>query len=280
MGYELKIDMGNIHVVTLEHINLQDITEMWNRCWRGYYYDMSYSHEHLKVWLDLSQVSLRHSIAILVDNQAVGFTLLSIEGRDGWIAGACVDPDYRRNGLFTILMRTQLNLANRVHLKRIYLEVLEQNYARIVYQSVGFMCVRQLYVYRAFNKVDFENKAIKLHPAVLIPVEQYFKNRNHASFNPAWQRRERYLKRHANLLALINPARTAGALFAGEKRGPLLDIWSATSSGAEEILSTIFQRSGESLSLTNQPKDWISVFLSAHGINPSTKQFEMCIELT
>ncbi len=272
--------MKNVTVATLEHISLQDITEMWNRCWRGYYYDMSYSHEHMKTWLDLSQVSLGHSIGILVNNQVVGFSLLSIDGKNGWIAGTCIDPDYRLKGLFSVLLQTQLNLAKRIHLNRVYLEVLEQNYARIVYQSVGFKCLRQLYVFRQLSKADLENKGLKAHPVLLIPLEQYFQNRSNAFFNPAWQRKESYLRRHSNLLALANPAGTAGALFAGEKCGPLLDIWSTTLTGAVEVLSTILQRSEESLSLTNQPNDWISVFLCTQGIDSYTKQYEMFIELT
>ena len=233
----------------------------------------------MKVWLDLSQVSLRYSIAVTVNHRVVGFTLLSIDGRDGWIAGACIDPDYRRNGLFTVLMRTQLNLANCIHLKRVYLEVLEQNHAQIVYQSVGFKCVRELNVYRA-KRNNFMNKLLKKYPVVSIPMDQYFTNRSSTFFNPAWQRREGYLRRHNNLLALINPSGTAGALFAREKSGLLLDIWSVNSTGAKEVLTTILQWLGESLSLTNQPNDCISTFLGAHGINPTAKQVEMCIELS
>ena len=272
--------MRDVHVTTLEHINLQDITEMWNRCWRGYYYDMTYTRDLMKVWLDLSQVSLSHSIAIIVNKLVVGFSLLSIDGREGWIAGACIDPNYRRNGLFTVLMRTQLNLANSINLKRVYLEVLEQNHARTVYQSVGFVNVRQLNVYRSKRKFTLKSEVYKLQPIESISLDQYFINRSRASFNPAWQRREGYLRRHNNLLALVNPAGTAGALMVSKKWGPLLDVWSANSMGAEEVLTTILQWAGESLTLINQPNDWISTFLGVHGISPNAKQVEMCVELS
>ncbi|MCO5386698.1 MAG: GNAT family N-acetyltransferase [Desulfosporosinus sp.] len=279
-GIKLKINIKNVNVKTLEDFNLQDITEMWNRCWLGYYYNMAYKQEHMKAWLALSQVSLSRSVAIFVDNRVVGFTLLSIDNKEGWIAGTCIDPDYRRNGLFTVLLRSQLNMAKSIFLKRIYLEVLEQNYARKIYQSVGFVDVRQLNVYRAQSIADFNDKVLQIHPVALISVDEYFQNRNHAFFNPAWQRRERYLRRHGNLLAYINQTKTAGALFAEEKSGLLLDLWSSNLAGTEEVLPTILQWSGASFSLTNQPNDWISTFLRAHGINPSSKQLEMCIELS
>ncbi|EHQ90047.1 acetyltransferase [Desulfosporosinus youngiae DSM 17734] len=271
--------MRRVRVTTLEHSSLYEITEMWNRCWRGYYYDMSYTHEHMKIWLELSHVSLRHSIAVHVNHQIVGFSLLSIDGRDGWIAGACIDPEYRRNGLFKVLMRTQLNMANYIQLKRVFLEVLEQNPARLVYQSVGFLCVRQLNVYRSKRKL-LQNKPFEGNPLVLIPVEHYFKNRSQAFFNPAWQRREGYLRRHNNLRALINLNGTAGALFAGDKWGPLLDIWSADSAGAEEVLSTLLRKLDDPLTLINQPNDWIAALLGKLGINPNAKQIEMCVELS
>jgi len=279
-GIKMEIDMRNVHFKTFEHINLEEITEVWNRCWRGYYYDMSYSHDHMKVWLNLSHVSLAHSIAVLIDHQVVGFTLLSIEGREGWIAGACIDPNYRRNGLFSVLMRSQLNLASYIHLKRVYLEVLEQNPAQLVYQSVGFTCLRQLNVYRNQPKIDLKKRAYKVHSVGVIPLEQYFNYRSLACFNPAWQRREGYLRRHNNIKAFISSTGTAGALFARDLRGPLLDIWSSDSAGAEEVLPTILQWSGQSLTLINQPKDFISAYLTDCAINPNFKQIEMCAELS
>lgn len=105
--------MKNIRVATLDHININELTEIWNRCWRGYFYDMSFTPEHMIGWLDLSQVSLHHSMSILVEEKIVGFALLSIEGTEGWIAGACIDPEYRRKGLFTALMRIELDVVRR-----------------------------------------------------------------------------------------------------------------------------------------------------------------------
>ncbi|WP_042332364.1 GNAT family N-acetyltransferase [Desulfosporosinus orientis] len=265
---------------TLENCDLQDITEMWNRCWRGYYYDMSYSKDHMKVWLDLSQVSLQHSLAILDKRRVVGFALLAVEEKDGWIAGACIDPEYRRYGLFTLLIKSQLNLANYMRLQRIFLEVLEQNPARNIYQTVGFKSMRQLNVYRATTRTIYDRQRLTAHPLKQTSPEEYFKIRKTTSFKPAWQRRENYLKRYSNLWALINQAGTAGALFAGDKSGPLLDLWSVNLTGAEELIPTMLRRGGKSLILTNQPNDWVFSFLLNYGIIPSAKQIEMCIELS
>lgn len=269
--------MRNIRVAALIHLTLNEMTEIWNCCWRGYYYDMSYTPEHMRFWLDLSQVSLQHSMAIFVEAQIAGFALLSLDGTDGWIAGACIDPNYRRKGLFTALMRIELDVARRVGLKHVYLEVLEQNQAHKVYQSVGFARTRQLNIYHVQNRIYCPE--VETRPLELIPLEKYFDNRR-ALFNPAWQRREGYLRRYVNILAVMNSSGSAGALFVGDKIALVLDAWSTTVAGAEEVISTIILRSGASWSLNNQPEDQIATFLKARGIKPSAKQDEMCVELT
>ena len=271
--------MKNIRVASIIHMNLNNLTEIWNRCWQGYYYDMSYTPEHMRGWLELSQVSLQHSMAIYVDDHIAGLALLSIEDTDGWIAGTCIDPMYRRKGLFTALMRIELDVAKRAGLKRVYLEVLEQNHARKVYQSVGFAQIRQLSIYRVQNKANTFNRPVQTCPLEFTPLGMYFDNRR-ALFNPAWQRREGYLRRHMNISAMMNSSKTAGALFAGDKIALLLDAWSTTSVGAEEVVSAINLRSSTSWSLTNQPDDQIVAFLKEQGIFPTAKQYEMCIDLT
>ena len=273
--------MKNIRLITLENINLAELTDIWNRCWNGYYYDMTYTSEHIRAWLHLTQVSLQNSSAIIVDDHVAGFVLLSGDGIDGWIAGACIDPHYRRKGLFTPLMHTQLNLATRVGLKRVYLEVLEQNHALKVYDSVGFKRVRQLNIYRNQTRVNsLSESKVEARPLVTVPLEQYFENRRRAFFKPAWQRREGYLRRYGPSLAVMNLVGTAGALFSGNENPPCLDAWSATEVGAQEVITSVLGRPNVSFSLTNQPEDWVAACLSAYGINPSVKQFEMCIELT
>jgi len=273
--------MKQIRIITLEHISLEELTDIWNRCWRGYYYDMTYTTEHMRGWLHLTQVSLQNSIAIIVEDQVAGFVLLSIDGITGWIAGACVDPHYRRKGLFTPLMHSLLNSAARVGLKRVYLEVFEQNHALKVYQSVGFTQVRQLNIYRTNSRTNSPATGmVEAYPLATVPVKQYFENRRRAFFNPAWQRREGYLRRFGRSLAVMNLAGTSGAFFTGNKNSLCLDAWSATEAGAKEVISSVLGRSNTSFSLTNQPEDRIVACLRAYGISPSAKQIEMCAELT
>lgn len=280
------VTMKTIRLINLENMDLKELTSIWNRCWRGYYFDMTYTPEHMRVWLHLSQVNLRHSRAIVIDDQIAGFALLSVFGNEGWIAGTSLDPNYRGKGLFKPLMLAQLNAAACLGLKRVYLEVLIQNHALKVYQSVGFKQVRQLSIYRT-PKSEFSFTCTKKFDAShleLVSIEPYFEGRRRAFFYPAWQRKEEYLKRYSNFSALMNRNRTAGVLYVGDKNAPCLDAWSATEVGAEELISCVLAclNSSSSLlfSLTNQPEDWIVAFLRANGVDPNEKQLEMSIELS
>lgn len=271
--------MRNIRVAALTHINLFEMTEIWNRCWRGYYYDMSFTPEQMRSWLDLSQVSPQHSMAIFVEGKIVGFALLSLDGADGWIAGACIDPNYRRRGLFTALMRIELDVARRIGLKRVYLEVLEQNPALKIYQSVGFTQVRLLNFYRVHKRNEYPRRIVESRPLELITLEKYFFNRQ-SLFKPAWQRREGYLRRHVNTFAVLNSTGSAGILFGGDKITLVLDAWSTSVVEATDVIATITLHSKDAWSLTNQPDDQITRLFNARGVYPSAKQYEMCVELT
>ena len=269
---------GKFRLGTLEGLNLEEITEMWNRCWRGYYYEMSYLPFHMKVWLDLSKVYLQHSVAIFEGHKVIGFSLLSVDGTDGWIAGTSIDPSYRHKGLFAPLLRTQLDQARKIGLKRIYLEVLEQNYAYKVYESVGFGHIRKLNVYRAISDWKRYDQSVRFRPLDMVSLEQYFRYRR-AFFCPSWQRKEEYLSRYGRTMPLLNSSRTAGALFTNEKNTLLLDVWSVAGDGATEVMADVFDRIVQSLTLLNQPDDSITFFLNQLGICPSAIQFEMCMKL-
>ncbi|WP_407308811.1 GNAT family N-acetyltransferase [Desulfosporosinus sp. SB140] len=265
--------------MTLENVNIDDLVEIWNRCWQGYYYDMAYTREHMRFWLELGQVVLANSLAICTQNQIVGFALLAVSNDEGWIAGTCIDPNYRGKGLFAPLMRSQLDLAARSGLKKVYLEVLTQNHAQKVYQTVGFTNIRQLQIFRIGAEMNISAQLTKTSPIKQVLLPEYFENRKRASFNPAWQRRQGYLERYGKTTALINSEGTAGILISPKKNAPLLDVWGSTAIGAEEIISIAFHIRSQGFSLINQPEDWIVAVLRVKGIKPNAQQYEMCIEL-
>ena len=271
--------METIRLATLEKVNLSEMAESWNRCWHGYSFAPAFSNEYMKFWLELGQVSLENSIAIRFRNTIIGFVLLAASNSEGWIAGTSIDPRYRGKGLFTPLMKAQLEMARSIGLKKIYLEVLSENHAQKVYRSVGFERLRPLNVYRTPGASTAASSPGLMPALKHIALPQYFELRQASWFVPSWQRRQEYLRRYRNMTAWVNSAGTAGVLISGQTKAPLLDVWSANPEGAEEIISALGLERTQGFSLINQPEDWITASLQKRGIKPTVLQYEMCAEM-
>lgn len=261
---------------TLADSDLNEITQAWNRCWQGYLFEMNYSEAQMKAWLHQCQVDLSHSVAIRESEKIVGFALLSVEKEGGWIAGTSIDPFFRGQHLFLPLMTTQIQYARDLGLKQLKLEVLTQNHAARVYEAVGFKQMRELYVYR-FPKGTIKADLFPTGRRYFreVPLADYFEARIRAEFSPAWQRRENYLRRYPTLKAWLNFNGTAGMLFTGEGFTTLLDAWTNSWEQAEKLVFSILEVTDGNFNLTNQPKDWLSAYLTQLGISPITIQNEM-----
>lgn len=261
---------------TLANSSLSELTQAWNRCWRGYRYETSYTEAQMKAWLHQCQVELTHSVAIRESERIVGFALLSVENEDGWIAGTCIDPLFRGQHLFESLMSTQLQCALDLGLKQLQLEVLTQNHAVKVYEAVGFKRMRELLVYRLLTgtlKPDLGQ--IARHPFREVPLSDYFGARIHTDFTPAWQRRENHLRRYSSLKAWLNSEGTAGMLFTGDHNTTLIDTWTVSFELVAKLISSVLEITEGEFNLTNQPKDWLSAYLTRLGITPTDIQYEM-----
>jgi GNAT superfamily N-acetyltransferase len=75
----------------------------------------------------------------------VGVAMLGVRSDAGWIGGMGVVPDLRRRGIGELLLRDVLDAARGLGLRRVTLEVLEQNEgARRLYERLGFTPTRAL----------------------------------------------------------------------------------------------------------------------------------------
>lgn len=263
-------------ITSLENEDFSTLTETWNRCWQGYYYEMIFTEENMKIWISRGMIQLNHSIALKINGQIIGFIFLGQDGSDGWIGGTAIDPNYRGKKLFAPMVKAQVSLARALGLKHLYLEVLSRNFAQNIYQSVGFKYFRPLYIYRI--KPGMLNLGYSYPPKdnfQRVEFTTYFSARKNIKFIPTWQRRDHYLQRYSALNAWLNTEGTSGMLYAGASGGTLLDAWAAFDESAQELLFVLDQRNHGEFSLTNQPQDPITQTLSFAGIRPADLQYEM-----
>lgn len=279
--------------IGLRDIELEELTKIWNNCWQGYYYDMTFTVEKMRGWLKLAAVELEHSLVLRREDQVIGFAFLAREGEQAWLAGTGIAPEARGEGLFRPLMQAQLDEARKLGIREVFLEVLSQNPARKVYEAVGFTKVRQLNIFRV-NREQWltlnspSGSALGLgeelqgleeygffRPASLA---EYFARRSLSSFKPSWQRREDYLSRYPKLTAMLGRGGMAGFLFTGEENPLLLDAWCSGTKDGWQVLSAIMARTGQ-IALNNQPEDWLSAILRSHQVKPRDVQIEMRCDL-
>ncbi|HHY27565.1 MAG TPA: GNAT family N-acetyltransferase [Desulfitobacterium dehalogenans] len=264
-----------IYYSHLGDVGLEELTLAWNRCWQGYYYEMHYSVSQMQAWLEKCRIDLSHSVALRSSHQLIGFSLLAVENHMGWIAGTCIDPEFRGQQLFHPLLENQIVRAESLQLKGIQLEVLSHNHAGKIYERVGFQKKRDLYVYRYHDGIPLTcanlDRGCSLRKANL---SDYFQARNEAGFHPPWQRQEEYLKRYTSLRAWLNSEGTSGVLMPQESL-VILDAWTMAWEQVEKLISSILNITQGEFVLTNQPKDWLTAYLSRHGVNPRDIQYEM-----
>ncbi|WP_206810817.1 GNAT family N-acetyltransferase [Paradesulfitobacterium ferrireducens] len=263
---------------TFESINstsLSELTHIWNRCWQGYTFNFKYTPDQMRVWLELVGVSLPASLLLKVGGRAVGLALLALEGRQGWLAGAAIAPEYRGHGLFAPLIKAEMAVAQRLGLKRIQLEVLTDNFAQRVYAATGFRYQRPLHIYRFERTNSIVNQ--KLVPGSLrkVPLDDYFGVRIQSGFSPSWQRRESCLRRYPDLTAYLEDAGRMGVLVSGAGK-VLLDTWSVDVKSAANLRQ--FFPSIEGQILRNQPVDALANFLSSISLEPFAAQYEMALD--
>lgn len=259
----------------LADTTMEELALAWNKCWKGYFYETHYTAPQMKAWLEKCQIDLSHSVALMEAERIIGFSLLAVENHMGWIAGTCIDPEFRGRHLFEPLMLQQLIRAEKLQLKGVRLEVLSQNHAGKIYQRIGFQKTRELYVYRYHKGNHFSGAPQSLGCSLReAGVADYFQARKEAGFNPPWQRREEYLKRYTSLRAWLNSEGSSGILMT--KESPvLLDAWTMAWEQVEKLIGSILLITQGEFILTNQPKDWLTAYLGQHGLCPNDIQHEM-----
>ena len=80
-----------------------------------------------------------HSRVLVIDGIVAGYTHLRLQPPQGLFDGLAVDPDYRRQGLASALVKDALQLAHQREVTRIDLFVLTENEPAIrLYEQFGF----------------------------------------------------------------------------------------------------------------------------------------------
>ncbi|ORY00827.1 acyl-CoA N-acyltransferase [Basidiobolus meristosporus CBS 931.73] len=137
----------NFTFVNTSEYSLKELVEVNNRAWKGYFRDMTIDVAGLSGLVKGYDVDLARGVVMLNEAKLpIGLTNLGVRGKEGWVAGFAIDPDYRKKGLGQLLMKELISQANALEIATLHLEcMLENTSAYKLYTHIGFLPCRKLY---------------------------------------------------------------------------------------------------------------------------------------
>lgn len=130
---------------SLDHAQL---AALFTAGYEGYWFPIELDAAGFEQIAAVSDLDLESSRVASVDGVPVGICVLGVREDQGWIGGMGVVPERRREGIGEALMQAVLASARALGLRRVTLEVLEQNDpARRLYERLGFTGTRTLGVW-------------------------------------------------------------------------------------------------------------------------------------
>lgn len=254
-----------------DSVELDELALAFNAAFEGYLVPMSHTAATLGAMVSTNDVRLEHSFLLSGRNGAwAGVALLGVRGASGWVAGMAVAPLWRRRGVGDRLMRLLLAEAERIGVRRLQLEVLDENATAIsLYTRLGFRAIRPLAVYMGTPRWPAYPDEPSVTDGRAIATIQANRALSHfAAFHqipPSWQRDLPSLRHSANRLqgmGLFEGADLrAYALYATSTQGPaVLDFGSGAATPGERsrdavrLLAAIIQETpGSTVRVINVP---------------------------
>lgn len=129
--------------------DLRFLADLFNRSFEGYFVPVAESPEALAARLRYDSIDLSLSrVAFLCDDPA-GIIYVAVRGWGCRVAGMGVVKEARRRGVGRRLMESALARSRAIGLRRMVLEVIEQNEPAVpLYRGLGFRTLRRLVGYR------------------------------------------------------------------------------------------------------------------------------------
>ena len=281
-----------------DSVEIDELVAAFNAAFAGYLVPMSHTVATLGAMIATNDVRLSHSFLLrATDGQWAGVALLGVRESAGWVAGMAVAPPWRRRGIGERLMRLALAEARSVGVRRVQLEVLDENAAALaLYTRLGFVSLRPLAVYMgALTWPSSGRSADQPRDRDVVRVSRDEALAHFAAFHqvaPPWQRDLPSLRQSTNRLLGLGLRDTSGlrayALYASSAQGPaVLDFGSRAASSqermtdAQRLLAAILRETpGSTVRVINVPPgDAIGEALESLSCPMVNRQTEMALTL-
>jgi ribosomal protein S18 acetylase RimI-like enzyme len=267
------VDVATLRLEPASTLTLEGLAELFSAAYEGYFVPVHFDAEGVARMVETNDLDLDAGRVAFHEETPVGLCMLGVRGDEGWIGGMGVVAEHRREGIGEALMRAVLDEAQSRGVRRVRLEVIEQNAAaRLLYEKLGFAHLRDVCVWT----LDAE---VPPGEAGVVPVEeaQAFV-REHRRAPEPWQRDDGTL---ARLDGLAGVAVDGGAAVYREAGGRVLLLQAAAlDEDAATALIAALRRQGDALVVLNLPEDDPSATaLERLGGRLGVRQHELALEL-
>jgi ribosomal protein S18 acetylase RimI-like enzyme len=266
--------------VTLEPASILDderLAALFTAVYAGYWHPIEIDAAGLRHMVETHDLDLDASVAALDAGVPVAVAMLAIRGTEGWIGGMGVLPERRGAGVGTQVTAQLLANARDRRLRRIRLEVLEQNAPAIsIYRRLGFADLGDVGVWALTVPPDAE-------PAQEAALDETLETLASTSSDAPWQRGAATIARMhetGGTLAAVRAAGGAAVFSVNGEQAVLLEISAPDVRSARGLLRAPFERGASSLLFVNGPVTGVMAdVLDAAGATRLALQHELAIEL-
>jgi GNAT superfamily N-acetyltransferase len=273
--------MGPATAVSLAPASSLDperLAALFTAAYSGYWFPIQLDGAGFERMARTNDLDLDSSRIASAAGEEVGIGMLGVRAETGWIGGMGVIPDRRRQGIGEHLLLDLLDAARGLGLRRVTLEVLEQNEgARRLYERLGFTPTRALDIWtlpggqaveRATRTVDVDEALARIRAGRTAPEP--------------WQRSDESLTRlrgtDAETKAVV--AEGGAAVYrVTDGQASIVQLAAATTDAARELISAIAAKASR-VAFLNVPSDEpATVALAELGGTLASRQVEMVVSL-
>lgn len=259
---------------------LAELTRFWNLGYTDYFTPITFTEAMLENWFRCGDFDLDRSVVRMEGDELVGFSLLGLRERRGWIGGVGVAPAFRGRGIAYDLFADHMAVIHaELGLASVQLEVLVENWARKVYERAGLQVTRRLSILQGPLPEAGSSSAAEASPIALLDHHA----RLHQSCPAVWQREPGWITKSlpetaAGLYTGPAGAPTGFLLYAPAGDGlRVIDATALDEAAATELVSGLSRlHPGKTLVSVNEPEGGpIHAALTAAGLTEVRAQYDM-----
>ena len=143
----------NIEIHSLTHVDLEELSALYNLSYQNYYVSINLSTEQFQGKLKMEDINLDYSVGASIDGKLVCFLLYGIRNyndvKTAYIGGTGVCPEHRGKKITQQMLDFSFPKLKEQQVKNIFLEVNTKNdFAINAYEACGFEKTRTLNSYK------------------------------------------------------------------------------------------------------------------------------------